>query len=138
MRRTHLLATALLLSLCIVSTVFVLLTTTSPNWARQSYYFAQDGISDGTGLGSPVCAAARSPFYRCGIPEVYANETCSIPFCQFYKPYGTDATSCRSPNELGIPADDAVGSMGLFGSASECQQGVFRPCPNGNHVNQHS
>ncbi|KAH8901388.1 hypothetical protein GQ53DRAFT_835205 [Thozetella sp. PMI_491] len=90
------------LVLSIVSTTFVLLATTSPEWSTQSYYQASNGAASGNGQFdiTPVCTASRSPFYKCGIPIVYENGTCHIPSCQFYPPYGYNATSCRSPAEF--------------------------------------
>jgi hypothetical protein len=125
-RLAPLIAIATVLTLSIISTTFVLLTLTSPQWSSQSYFFALNGQSDGSNHFPTLCTARRSPFYRCGIPEVAVNKTCKINDCSFYKPYGYDKTSCRSGTEYGSPEDDNRGMKGLLGSSQECQQGMFQ------------
>lgn len=122
MRLSQMIVTAAVLSLSIISTTFVLLTLTSPKWSSQSYFYAEEGATDGTGQTQALCKAARSPFYRCGVPAVNPEKNCTIPDCKFYKPYGNDRTSCRSPTEMGISLHDPSGARGLFGSSQECQQ----------------
>jgi hypothetical protein len=130
MRHASLLASALVLALSIVSTTFVFLALTSKRWAVQNYYFS--GVIGSEGDGSldvdPLTWAYRSPFYRCGIPEVYENksQTPIVPFCKFYKPYGNDATSCRTTGEMGLAKNQVAVSGGLLGTAQECQQGELR------------
>jgi hypothetical protein len=125
MRRPQIIATAAVLILSIISTTFVLLALTSRKWASQSYFFALEGASDGTGQNHTLCKAERSPFYRCGVPAVDPNKKCTVPDCKFYKAYGRDQTSCRSPTEIGISLHDPSRAHGLFGSSQECQQGSF-------------
>ncbi|KAH8882536.1 hypothetical protein GQ53DRAFT_753585 [Thozetella sp. PMI_491] len=122
MRVGSILASGLVLALSIVSTTFVFLTLKSTKWSTESYYFALNGISNGTDEVNPVCMAGRSPFYRCGLPVVDSNGHCSIPNCAFYAPYGANATSCRSSAELGVAKDDNLAALGLLGTEQECQQ----------------
>jgi hypothetical protein len=125
MRYSPFLASASVLVLSVISTTFVLLTLTSKRWAVQNYYFS--GVIGGEGDGSmnidPLTWAYRSPFYRCGVPEIYENKTGIVPFCQFYKPYGRNATSCRTSGEMKLPSNQVLQSQGLLGTAQECQQG---------------
>jgi hypothetical protein len=136
MRHASLLASALVLALSIVSTTFVFLALTSPRWAVQNYYFS--GVIGAEGDGSldvnRLTWAYRSPFYRCGVPEVYKNKTAIVPFCKFYKPYGKDRTSCRTTGEMGLTRFQVIESQGLLGTAQECQQGeIFLVGPQAIH-----
>jgi hypothetical protein len=120
MRRRHLLLTALVLALSIISTVFSILTATSPRWAVQNYYLGQIPT---TAFTSVLTSANRSPFYRCGIPLVGDDGTYNVPDCTFYPPSGSNRTSCRVDAELG---DDYLRTSqleGTEGSYMECQQG---------------
>src|SRR4051812_20891214 len=107
MRRGALLAATIVLSLSVVSTTFVFLALTSPKWSSQSYFYAENGQSDGSDV-NVICIASRSPFYRCGIPAVTEDRNCTIPDCTFYKPYGLNQTSCRSAAEYGVGEDHNV------------------------------
>lgn len=137
MRYTSILASTSVLVLPIVSTTFVLLTLTSKRWAVQNYYFS--GVVGGEGDGSlnvePLTWANRSPFYRCGVPEVYENKTGIVPFCQFYKPYGKN-TSCRTSGEMHLALYQVLDSHGVLGTSQECQQGEHH-CGSSLHCNTH-
>ena len=138
MRYTSILASTSVLALSIVSTTFVLLTLTSKRWAVQNYYpsgiYGQEG--DGSLNVKRATWAYRSPFYRCGVPEVYENETGIVPFCQFYRPYGTN-TSCRTSGEMHLATKQLLESHGVLGTSQECQQGEhhYVSCL---HCNTHS
>ena len=114
------------LSLSIISTTFVFLALSSNKWSIQKYHDASiGGGSPTTWTDPPLCAANRSPFYRCGIPVVTFDAvknitTCQIPDCAFYKPYGWNQTSCRLPVETGSEDDP------LNGTEQECQEGKIR------------
>lgn len=123
MRLRVILTTALVLALAIIALTFSLLATTSPRWAVQQYFLGQ---GDQTTFTSVLCKAERSPFYRCGIPLVDADGSCSIPACHWYPPGGWDATSCRVPAEVGDVFLQSSRSNGTIGSYSECQQGLCR------------
>ncbi len=120
------LASALVLTLTIISTTFKLLALASNEWSYQTYYFndASAGLNPVNATeGARVCTGTRSPFYRCDVPFVYPNGTCFMPDCARYKPYGKDQTSCRSAPELGLNWTDFQLARGLMGYAQECQQG---------------
>lgn len=120
MRLAALTASLATFALSITSTTFVLLALTSKNWSIQKYYDAAiGGGSPTTWTDPPLCSASRSPFYRCGIPSVTVDNTttCIVPDCAFFKSYGWNATSCRSPLETG--SDDFF----LNSGAQECQEG---------------
>ena len=123
MRGITIFVSFLTLSLSITSTTFNLLALTSPRWSRQTYYDTAIGGGSPTTWDTPLCFANRSPFYRCSVPSVVSGfemengtTTCEVE-CAFYKPYGWNATSCRSPFETG--ADD----FPLNGGVMECQEG---------------
>jgi hypothetical protein len=125
MRLAPVLASTSVLSLSIISTTFVLLALTSKRWAVQNYFFSSTVGSEGDGSQDvdPLTYAYRSPFYRCGVPEITDDKSHAVPFCQFYKPYGKDKTSCRSTGEMGVARNQNAIARGLLGSAQECQQG---------------
>lgn len=122
MRTRVVLASLLVLALSIISATFTLLATTSKSWGTQAYYY-----DNGTELGlteiTPACTLERSPFYRCGLPRVDINGTCNITDCAYYKPYGTNRTSCRSAHEFGRIWSENSLAMGLLGMSQECQEG---------------
>lgn len=128
MRVKSLLATTLVLVLSILSTTFTFLALRSKRWSTQAYYF-DNGTELGTTEFKPVCVLERSPFYRCGLPHVYANGTCDITDCAYYSPYGNDKTSCRSSTEYGRPWSENVLAKGLLGMSMECQEGEFFMLP---------
>lgn len=108
----------------IVSTTFSLLAATSNRWAVQKYFFTPPVGSYNSSIYDHVtCEAHRSPFYRCGIPSVDENGTCTIESCQFYPPRGVNRTSCRLPVEVGSIHEDNVTLTGVVGQYAECQQG---------------
>jgi hypothetical protein len=123
MRVARLIAVTTVLALSIVSTTFVLLAATSSEWSSQSYFSAPGGTLNPNKTNTPVCTAWRSPFYRCGIPQVDIDGNCNITDCAWYKPSGTNQTSCRSASEYGVEELDEIGAHGLLGGAQECQQG---------------
>jgi hypothetical protein len=123
MRLRSVIAALFTLTLSIVSTIFVLLALTSRRWAVQKYYADADNPVNWI---DPICLANRSPFLRCGYPNVTAanatsNASCSVPDCDFYKPYGWDQTSCRLAAE--VASVDGASAQDLVGTAQECQQG---------------
>ncbi|KAJ9607110.1 hypothetical protein H2200_008182 [Cladophialophora chaetospira] len=119
MRPRSLLVLGTTLALSIVSTTFVLLALTSKRWSAQKYYYPS---GDGFDWKSPLCTAHRSPFYRCDPPALNYSAnidkaSCNLT-CNFYKPYGRNATSCRLLNETGdYPAWGSTVTAG----AQECQ-----------------
>jgi hypothetical protein len=126
MRVKTLVAAFLVLALSIISTTFTFLALRNKSWSTQAYYFDRDGTELGTTQITPVCVLERSPLYRCGLPHVYANGTCVISDCAFYKPYGQNRTSCRSSAEYGRPWSENVLAQGLLGMSLECQEGESR------------
>lgn len=130
MRRLSILPLALLFILTLLSTTFTFLAVRSPKWATQSYYGSPASTTQGDGTtntaANVICVSARSPFYRCGIPEVGDDgKKCVIPAesCQWYKPYGKNATSCRSPGEFGKARNQNALAHELLGGSAECQAG---------------
>lgn len=129
MRAAPVIACLLVLALSIVSTTFSLLSLKSKEWASQAYYFYGNSnptlSPDGTGQNSStrVCVGQRSPFYRCGLPRVYQNQTCEIPDCTWYSPKGYNQTSCRTATEFGEAYGNDYYAAGLLGTEAECQQG---------------
>ncbi len=126
MRKSLLLLILLVLTLSIISTVFSILTATSPRWAVQKYY-PGPAPADSTTFTSVICVAHRSPFYRCGLPRVGGDGVCRIPSCQFYPPSGNNRTSCRVDAEVGAAHLQDSNLKGLHGSYMECQEGQC-PC----------
>lgn len=120
---TILVVPTLILLLGVVSTTFSLLAATSNRWAVQKYFFTPPVGSYNSSIYDHVtCEAHRSPFYRCGIPSVDENGTCTIESCQFYPPRGVNRTSCRLPVEVGSIHEDNVTLTGVVGQYAECQQ----------------
>ena len=120
MRKGVLFAAFLVLALAIISTVFSILTATSPRWAVQKYY---RGMLDKTTFTTVICAAHRSPFYRCGLPRVAGDSPCEIPSCRFYPPSGRNRTSCRVDAEVGAGFLRTATLNGTLGTYMECQEG---------------
>ncbi|KAL5326212.1 hypothetical protein ACEPPN_007350 [Leptodophora sp. 'Broadleaf-Isolate-01'] len=121
MRRRALATSIFIFALSIISTTFVLLALTSKRWSVQKYYI-NDVNSPGLGATwtTPICVANKSPFYRCDAPVINTTahpNTCVVPNCQFYRPYGRNKTSCRLAVEtVGMDPDN-----GLIAGAQECQ-----------------
>lgn len=120
-RRAAGITSVFILSLSIVSTTFVLLALTSKQWSIQKYYLNQEGeAGNGVDWITPICVANKSPFYRCDIPyldDTTNPPTCVVPNCQFYEPYGWNATSCRLASETRNAANSASN-----GGEQECQE----------------
>lgn len=123
---TRLLAIALVLALTIISTVFAYLTLKSPEWSTQALYPALSLTARGDGSNNinPIFHVTRSPFYKCGVPQVYLNQSFKIN-CTWYKPYGYNETSCRTNGEIGLGFTENVKANGTLGTAQECQNGML-------------
>ncbi|KAH8654010.1 hypothetical protein BGZ60DRAFT_419140 [Tricladium varicosporioides] len=123
MRRRVLLSSLFIFTPSIISTVFVLLALTSPRWAVQKYYLNLDGQSSlGAEWVTPICIAHKSPFYRCESPVINTTDpthpVCTVPNCQFYKPYGRNQTSCR----LAVETNDTDPNSVTNAGEQECQE----------------
>lgn len=122
LRPRFVLANLTIIILAILATVFVFLTLTSKEWSVQKYFYNPSAPGDEFTYVTPLCVAHRSPFYRCGIPTIEIDDgtdqpNCTIPNCQFYRPYGWNRTSCS----LQVETHQLSGPTN--GVEQECQEG---------------